>query len=155
MKKALALSYPLSAQQRLWSDWADAQADLSSLGAQSPPSLIRVFAVRMKKALALSYPLSAQQRLWSDWADAQADLSSLGAQSLCCFCHVAAHLIVNKWRHNQLPITPSVLRLVHRYSQTQFICQLYFLVHWIMTRTAIKITDIMILCIMFSAALLW
>ena len=40
-----------------------------------PPSLIRVFAVRMKKAWSLSYPLSAQQRLWSDWVDAQADLS--------------------------------------------------------------------------------
>ena len=40
-----------------------------------PPSLIRVFAVRMKKPLVLSYPLSAPRRLWSDWADAQADLS--------------------------------------------------------------------------------
>ena len=40
-----------------------------------PPSLIRVFTVRMKKASFLSYPLSAQRRLWSDWADAQADLS--------------------------------------------------------------------------------
>ena len=29
MKKASVLSYPLSAQRRLWSDWADAQADLS------------------------------------------------------------------------------------------------------------------------------
>ena len=29
MKKAWVLSYPLSAKQRLWSDWADAQADLS------------------------------------------------------------------------------------------------------------------------------
>ena len=29
MKKARVLTYPLSAQQRLWSDWADAQADLS------------------------------------------------------------------------------------------------------------------------------
>ena len=29
MKKAWALSYQLSAQRRLWSDWADAQADLS------------------------------------------------------------------------------------------------------------------------------
>ena len=28
-----------------------------------PPSLIRVFAVRMKKAQVLSYPLSAQRRL--------------------------------------------------------------------------------------------
>ena len=40
-----------------------------------PPSLIRVFVVRMKKHWVLSYPLSAQRRLWSDWADAQADLS--------------------------------------------------------------------------------
>ena len=29
MKKAWVLSHPLSAQRRLWSDWADAQADLS------------------------------------------------------------------------------------------------------------------------------
>ena len=29
MKKAWVLSYPLSAQRRLWSDWADVQADLS------------------------------------------------------------------------------------------------------------------------------
>ena len=42
-----------------------------------PPSLIRVFAVRMKKASVLSYTLSARRRLWSDWADAQADPPSL------------------------------------------------------------------------------
>ena len=35
MKKAWALSYPLSAQRRLWSDWADAQADLSLRWAHS------------------------------------------------------------------------------------------------------------------------
>ena len=29
VKKAWVLSYPLRAQQRLWLDWADAQADLS------------------------------------------------------------------------------------------------------------------------------
>ena len=29
LKEAWVLSYPLSAQRRLWSDWADAQADLS------------------------------------------------------------------------------------------------------------------------------
>ena len=29
MKKAWVLSYPLSAQRKLWSDWADSQADLS------------------------------------------------------------------------------------------------------------------------------
>ena len=35
MKKAWAFSYPLSAQRRLWSDWADAQADLSLRWAHS------------------------------------------------------------------------------------------------------------------------
>ena len=35
MKKAWALSYPMSAQRRLWSDWADAQADPSLCWAQS------------------------------------------------------------------------------------------------------------------------
>ena len=36
MKKAWVLSYPLSAQRRLWSDWADAQADLSLRWVQMP-----------------------------------------------------------------------------------------------------------------------
>ena len=35
MKKAWVLSYPLSAQWRLWSDWTDAQADLSLRWAHS------------------------------------------------------------------------------------------------------------------------
>ena len=35
MKKAWVLSYPLSAQRRLWSDGADAQADLSLRWTQS------------------------------------------------------------------------------------------------------------------------
>ena len=34
-KKACVLSYTLSAQRRLWSDWADAQADLSLCWADS------------------------------------------------------------------------------------------------------------------------
>ena len=57
-----------------------------------PPSLIRVFLVRMRKAWVLSYPLSAQRRLWSDCADAQADLSLRWAQ--CYFvCFVMSRLI--------------------------------------------------------------
>ena len=35
MKKAWVFSYPLSTQRRLWSDWADAQADLSLRWAHS------------------------------------------------------------------------------------------------------------------------
>ena len=59
-----------------------------------PPSLIRVFAVRMKKAWVLSYPLSAQRRLWSDWTDAQAGqtvtllvLSCRGSFCSKCYPH--------------------------------------------------------------------
>ena len=58
-----------------------------------PPSLIRVFAVRMKKHWVLSDPLSAQQRLWSDWADAQADLSLHWMHiPFCWFCHAVAQM---------------------------------------------------------------
>ena len=58
-----------------------------------PPSLIRVFAVRMKKHWVLSYPFSALRRLWSDWADAQADLSLRWAHMpRHWFCHEAAQI---------------------------------------------------------------
>ena len=58
-----------------------------------PPSLIRVFAVRMKNAWVLSYTLSVKRRLWSDWADAQPDLSLRWAHMpLCWFCHEAAQI---------------------------------------------------------------
>ena len=36
MKKAWILSYPLRAQRRLWSDWANAQADLNLCWARMP-----------------------------------------------------------------------------------------------------------------------
>ena len=59
-----------------------------------PPSLIRVFAVRMKEVEVLSYLLCAQRRLWSDWADAQADLSLRWAHMpFCWFCHALAHFV--------------------------------------------------------------
>ena len=57
-----------------------------------PPSLIRVFAVRMKKAWVLSYALRAQRRLirldgcpgWS--------VSPLSAEPFCWFCDEAAQI---------------------------------------------------------------
>ena len=67
-----------------------------------PPSLIRVFAVRMKKHWVLSYPLSALWRLWSDWADAQADLSLCWAhRSFSWFCHEVAQMRKNKKKKQQ------------------------------------------------------
>ena len=64
-------------KESIWAaTWQNKQSDCApsedSDQPGHPPSLIRVFAVRMKKAWVLSYPLSAQRRLWSDWADAQA-----------------------------------------------------------------------------------
>ena len=75
-----------------------------------PPSLIRVFAVRMKKVLVLSYPLSAQQRLWYDWADAQAELSLQWAHmQFCWFCHEAAQLIFRRWLQHLWNIIDALL----------------------------------------------
>ena len=60
-----------------------------------PPSLIRVFTVRLKKAMILIYPLSVQRRLWSDWVDAQADLNLRWAHMpFRWFCHDAAHMLM-------------------------------------------------------------
>ena len=64
--------------QNQQNDWAPSE-DSDQPG--HPPSLVRVFTVRMKKDWILSYPLSGQRRLWSDWADAQADLSLRWAHS--------------------------------------------------------------------------
>ena len=51
-----------------------------------PPSLIRVFALRMTKGWVISYPLSIQRRLLiSDWADDQADLSLRRTRHFVCF----------------------------------------------------------------------
>ena len=59
-----------------------------------PPSLIRVFSVRMKKAWVISYLLSARRRPWSDWLDAQADLILRWVHSsFCWFCHAVAHVL--------------------------------------------------------------
>ena len=77
--------------------WPNQQSDCApsenSDQPRHPPSLIRVFAIRMKKAWVLSYPLSAQRRLWSDWASAQSDLSLRWAHMpFCWFCHEAAYI---------------------------------------------------------------
>ena len=73
-----------------------------------PPSLIRVFAVRMKKAWVLSYPLRAPQRLWSDWADAQADLSLRWAHS-----HFVGFVMMRlKYSWQGVSIKPCALKVV-------------------------------------------
>ena len=59
-----------------------------------PPSLIRVFAVRMKKHLTLNYLLSAQWRLWSDWVDTQADLSRCWAHIILMVLSCGSSIVV-------------------------------------------------------------
>ena len=66
-----------------------------------PPSLIRVFAVRMKKAWFLNYPLSAQWRLWLDWADAQAYQSSLDTHAILLVLSGLAHIIFQEKQKNK------------------------------------------------------
>ena len=67
------------AKQSMWAaSWQNQQcgsapSEDSDQPGHPPPSLIRVFAVRMKKAWVLSYQLNAQRRLWSDWADAHSE----------------------------------------------------------------------------------
>ena len=82
-----------------------------------PPSLIRVFAVRMMNDRVLSYPLSAQPRLWSDWADAQADLClRLAHMPFCRFCRALVWWV--GW-HSMMSVVrkpPFYILLVSQYS---------------------------------------
>ena len=80
-----------------------------------PPSLIRVFAVRMKKAWVLSYQLSAQRRLirlggcpgWSE--------SSLGAHSFCWFCHEVAQIQCHSSILSAWSVCVSTSGIVHQF----------------------------------------
>ena len=95
--------YSLPCKQTIWAaTWQNQQKgcvrneDSDQPG--HPPSLIRVFAVRMKKAWVLSYLLSAQRRLMrlggcQGWSE-----SSLGAHSFCWFCRVVAHFVLLFYR---------------------------------------------------------
>ena len=60
MKKARILSYPLSAQRRHWSDWANAQADLSLCWAH----IVGFVTKRLISSL-LHYALLAWPKSWS------------------------------------------------------------------------------------------
>ena len=69
-----------------------------------PPSVIRVFAVRLKQHWVLSYPLSAQQRLTRlcgcpGWAQ----------RSFCWFCHEVAQ-----------NASSSSLNMQHRYMSSHY-----------------------------------
>ena len=63
MKKPWILSYPLSAQQTLWSDWADAQADLSLHWAHMPLCWLCHEAARM--SYYVGSLLEIEWKLWN------------------------------------------------------------------------------------------
>ena len=102
-----------------------------------PPSLIRVFAIRMKKAWVLSYPLSAQRRLWSDWADPQADLSF-------CWAHILLVLSCDALKFNIPVNTITVIsrHCLHIGGIRQPCCRksLYFCVFFILLFCDLQLT---------------
>ena len=64
MKKAWVLSYPFSTQQRLWSDWEDALADLSLRWAHT--HFICFVMPRLKSWLSVYLPLYTEQPISSE-----------------------------------------------------------------------------------------
>ena len=80
MKKAWFLSYPMSAQRRFWSDWADGQADLSLRWAHS--HIVGVVMRRLKYSLLLLWWRSLNRHFSHDmtkptkWVCAQRRLST-------------------------------------------------------------------------------
>ena len=115
MKKAWVLSYPMSVKRRPWSDWADAQADLSLRWAHShAPSLIRVFTVRSIDSQGSNVSSCRQRRLWSDWADAQADLSLRWPHMpFCSVLSCCGSIILVFWLNNRRAIMQE--NVAHRY----------------------------------------
>ena len=82
-----------------------------------PPSLIRVFSVRMKKHWSLCYLLSIQQKPWSDCADAQTNLSLRWAhKSFRWFYRAAAHLHFQCWLLRHFFKEEIVLKLIYHRS---------------------------------------
>ena len=85
----------LSADRGIWAaTWQNQQCGCAPSNDSDqpghPPSLIKVFAVRMKKAWVLSYPLSAKRRLFRlGWCPGWSK-PSLGAHSFCWFCQAAS-----------------------------------------------------------------
>ena len=91
-----------------------------------PPSLIRVFAVRMKKAWTLSYPLSAQRRLWSDWADAQPDWSDwVDAQPALSLRWAHTHFVGFVMSHLIYSVSLSIYLSLPIYLPTYYYLSIY------------------------------
>ena len=111
-KKAWVLSYPLSAQRKLWSDWADALSYMCFVllpfnytnpslslvyyfltshlfySTNPPPPLHLCTEPRLMSSTEVkTYRKKGKKERCPGWSE-----SSLGAQSFCWFCHEAAQI---------------------------------------------------------------
>ena len=92
MKKAWALSYPLSAQRRLWSDLADAQADLSlprvhrsfCLFCHEVAQMTIMISAFILLSIIKSHLLAISRRNWFCW---KIRSMSLWAEYVLIVCH--------------------------------------------------------------------
>ena len=119
IKKAWVLSYPLSTQQSLWSDWADAQADLSlrwahmvlSWGGSNKMSLFTSDHLSLRLTKPTKWPMRpvwSESSLYAKWVANCKDPMLLHVDnedfdqdmSFCWFCRVQAHLC---WWHFKEP----------------------------------------------------
>ena len=102
MKKHWVLSYPLSSQRRLWSDWADAQADLSLCWAHSH---FVGFVVRRSRLLLHRYiwALAQQNHQYRLDASEESDLPGHPPSliSLCCV-HIILLVLLCCGSHGEL-----------------------------------------------------
>ena len=88
-----------------------------------PPSLIRVFAVRMNKTWVLSYPLSAQRRLWIRLGGSPGwSVSSLGALILLVLSCRSSNLAYYR--------TCYILVWSYKYKYNESVCSLWAAIKW-------------------------
>ena len=129
MKKARVLSYTLSAKRRLWSDWADAQADLSLRWAHN-----HIVGFVMRRLMSI-LPLSFQNPQWLfGW---RPDWWRCSFKRFARFCQYLA----SNWQHKDTPmvvtdsVKPSLLYsnvVGHCISEGSPFRFLFYLYLWIM-----------------------
>ena len=91
-KKAQVLSYLLSAQRRLWSDWADAQADLSLCWAHSH------FAGIVMRRLIYVFVLVVICVQKCNTISSRRREKSFSKQSIVCYCPISFYIVFRNTR---------------------------------------------------------
>ena len=137
MKKAWVLSYPLSAQRRLRSDWADAGRtvvllDLSWGGSNTFLPVPALWATAWQnqqndawKSIGFLASHWAHNEDWSDWADTQADLSLHWVHVILLILSTAA-----QWAGTGRNVATVILPDGTAYHGTLYICTVTKWHHW-------------------------